>query len=215
MKIYSVILFLLFLTIVLSLKYEQLSLNKPNILKSFDESIHFYKISLKELKVAPNEIKIDSKIMESKNSSSAIIGIYYEPFHKENYNKIFKSNLGNPIILDNKFIYSAMNKEQNIYFAIYCQKCIYHLNIIPSDEINSIKNFVQIPTLRMLDESNIKTNNDTITRMNFYCANGISGLIVAFFMIFISVIASIIMMNIYVHNTALVEQPLKLGRIES
>ncbi len=48
-----------------------------------------------------------------------------------------------------------------------------------------------------------------------FSANGISGLIVAFILIFISVIGCIIMMNIYVHTNALVEQPLKLGRVEA
>ena len=56
---------------------------------------------------------------------------------------------------------------------------------------------------------------NTTLRMDMYSANGVSGLIVAFFMIFVSVIACIIMMKIYVHNTALVEQPLKLGRVEA
>ena len=55
----------------------------------------------------------------------------------------------------------------------------------------------------------------TEVRLAMYAANGVSGLAVAFFMIFVSVIACIIMMKIYVHNTALVEQPLKLGRVEA
>jgi len=42
-----------------------------------------------------------------------------------------------------------------------------------------------------------------------------TALIVAFIMVFVSLIGCIIMMKIYVHNTALVEQPLKLGRIEA
>ena len=72
-----------------------------------------------------------------------------------------------------------------------------------------------MPELRKLEEISLSQNNDTITRLYVYSANGISSLMVGFFMIFVSVIACIIMMNIYVHNTALVEQPLKLGRVEA
>ena len=72
-----------------------------------------------------------------------------------------------------------------------------------------------MPELRKLEETSLSQNNDTITRLYVYSANGISSLMVGFFMVFVSVIACIIMMNIYVHNTALVEQPLKLGRVEA
>ena len=67
----------------------------------------------------------------------------------------------------------------------------------------------------IVSEFGAEQKNNTETRMNLYIANGISGLIVALFMIFVSAIACIIMMKIYVHNTALVEQPLKLGRFEA
>ena len=79
--------------------------------------------------------------------------------------------------------------------------------------MKSVKNFVQIPRIRNLVEET--QYNNTETRMNFYGADGVSALMVAFIMIFVSIIGCIIMMNIYVHNTALVEQPLKLGRIEA
>ena len=79
------------------------------------------------------------------------------------------------------------------------------------------KNYIQNIPLRGLNEQvNIKEDvNMTEVRLAMYAANGVSGLAVAFFMIFVSVIACIIMMKIYVHNTALVEQPLKLGRVEA
>ena len=79
------------------------------------------------------------------------------------------------------------------------------------------KNYIQNIPLRGLNEQvNIKEDvNMTEIRLAMYAANGVSGLAVAFFMIFVSVIACIIMMKIYVHNTALVEQPLKLGRVEA
>ena len=79
----------------------------------------------------------------------------------------------------------------------------------------------KIPNVRTLAEENnaLETNitevNNTQTRMEFYSADGVSALFVAFIMIFVSLIGCEIMMNIYVHSTALVEQPLKLGKIEA
>ena len=89
--------------------------------------------------------------------------------------------------------------------------------MIPSGELMLPKNYIQNIPLRGLNEQvNIKEDvNMTEVRLAMYAANGVSGLAVAFFMIFVSVIACIIMMKIYVHNTALVEQPLKLGRVEA
>ncbi len=89
--------------------------------------------------------------------------------------------------------------------------------MIPSGELLLPKNYIQNIPLRGLNEQvNIKKDvNMTEVRLAMYAANGVSGLAVAFFMIFVSVIACIIMMKIYVHNTALVEQPLKLGRVEA
>ena len=93
---------------------------------------------------------------------------------------------------------------------------LYNINIIPLNDKSISKNYlVQMPELRKLEETSLSQNNDTITRLYVYSANGVSSLMVGFFMIFVSVIACIIMMNIYVHNTALVEQPLKLGRVEA
>ena len=79
----------------------------------------------------------------------------------------------------------------------------------------------KIPNVRTLAEENnplfpnISELNNTQVRMEFYSADGVSALFVAFMMIFVSLIGCEIMMNIYVHTTALVEQPLKLGKIEA
>ena len=216
MKVYIAFIFSFLFIPIFSLKYEKLNLNKFYSFKSFDDSIQYYKISLREAEKIPSEIKIETKIMETKNKETATIAIYYEPFKTKNYNKIIKSHLGETISLDNEFIDSSMKRTQNIYFAIYCEKCLYNINIIPLNDKSISKNYlVQMPELRKLEETSLSQNNDTITRLYVYSANGISSLMVGFFMIFVSVIACIIMMNIYVHNTALVEQPLKLGRVEA
>ena len=214
MKVFYVTIILLVFSSVYNIDYEQLSLNNPYVLKNIDGDLKFYKISLRDSAIIPNEIKVETQCIESQDPSSSTIGILNEPFKSRNYNKAKKVILGQSIILDTEFIQSALYKNQYIYIAVYCEKCAYKINILPSGDISSNKNFIQIPTLRSLSNinNNFTTNN---TRINMYSANGVSALMAAFVMIFISVIACLIMMNIYVHNTALVEQPLKLGRIEA
>ena len=213
MKVYFVTIILLLFSSVHNIEFEKLSLNTPYTLKTSDEELNYYQISLKDSAVIPNEIKVETQIIESKNPSSSTIGILNERFKSKNYNKAKKALLGQPIILDSEFIHSAIHKGENIYLAVYCEKCVYKINMFASGDISLNKNFIQMPPIRKLVEEEPLNNNNT--RINMYSANGVSGLMVGFIMIFISILACIIMMNIYVHNTALVEQPLKLGRIEA
>ena len=110
--------------------------------------------------------------------------------------------------------------EDEIYKAIYSKNSKYKMNILPNGELDLTKNFIQAQPTRKLTQENLGANNDTksnnthIERLEFYAGDGLSALIVAFILIFVSLIACGIMMNIYVHTTALVEQPLKLGKIE-
>ena len=216
MKVYIVILISLLFSNVFNFKYGELTLNTPYTLKSGDK-LEYFQINLKGMQSLPNEIRIESQIFETKNPTSTTIGVHYQQFKKRNFNQIRKEVLGKPIILDSEFIRAAIREGQKIYLAIYCENCIYKINMIPSGQLILPKTFVQNPPLRGLIEQGYEFsegNNKTL-RMDMFSANGVSGLIVAFFMIFVSVIACIIMMKIYVHNTALVEQPLKLGRVEA
>ena len=88
---------------------------------------------------------------------------------------------------------------------------------MPTGDIKLQNNFVQIPFIRNLFEENGSNaiENNTDTRLDFYGGDGLSPLIVIFIMIFASLIGCGIMMNSFVHTSALVEQPLKLGRIEA
>ena len=193
-------------------------MNTPLTMKSDTHSLNFYQFSLNDIKTLPNEIKIETQIINSKNPSTSTIGVHYQPFKKSNFNQIKKEVLGKPFILDSEFIKSAIKERQKIYFGIYCENCVYKVNIIPSGEHAENKKFILTPPLRKLIDQGEGLNvpqNNTQTRMAVYSANGISGLIVALFMVFVTVIACIIMMNTYVHNSALVEQPLKLGRVEA
>ena len=218
MKVYIAIIFCLVFSSVYNFNYEKIPLNSPLTVKSDKDSLNFYQISLKDVKTLPNEIKIETEIIDSKNPSSSTIGVHYQPFKKGNFNQIKKEVLGKPLILDSEFIKTAFKERQKIYLGIYCENCIYKINMVLSGENSENKNFILTPPLRkLINQGDVLTapQNDTNTRMAVYSANGISGLIVALFMVFVSVIACIIMMKTYVHNTALVEQPLKLGRVEA
>ena len=216
MKVYIVILISLLFSNVFNFKYGELTLNTPHTLKSGDK-LEYFQISLKGIQSIPNEIRIESQIFETKNPTSTTIGVHYQQFKKRNFNQIRKEVLGKPIILDSEFIRAAIREGQKIYLAIYCENCIYKINMIPSGQLILPKTFIQNPPLRGLIEqgNEFSEGKNTTLRMDMFSANGVSGLIVAFLMIFVSVIACIIMMKIYVHNTALVEQPLKLGRVEA
>ena len=219
MKAYIAILISLLFSFSYNFEYENLSMNSPLTVKSCEDSLKFYQLSLREYKTLPNEIKVETQILDSKNPSTSTIGVHYEPFKKRNFHQVKKQVLGKPFILDSEFIKSVINEKQIIYFSVYCDSCTYKINMIPSGEHVENKNFIQSQPLRRLIDDNINVieqqKNDNITRLYVYSANGLSGLMTGFFMVIVTIIACVIMMKIYVHNTALVEQPLKLGRIEA
>ena len=219
MKVYIAILISLLFSFSYNFEYENLSMNSPLTVKSCEDSLKFYQLSLREYKTLPNEIKVETQILDSKNPSTSTIGVHYEPFKKRNFHQVKKQVLGKPFILDSEFIKSVINENQIIYFSVYCHSCTYKINMISSGEHVENKNFIQSQPLRRLIDDNINVieqqKNDNITRLYVYSANGLSGLMTGFFMVIVTIIACVIMMKIYVHNTALVEQPLKLGRIEA
>ena len=217
MKTIFIIFSSLLLSNILTLKYTHLTMNKVYDVETKGEEFSYFKFSLKNLQIIPNEITIETIILKSEKSSSPIIGVYYEPIKMKNYKHLLKTELGKPITLDSEFIKSALERKSEIYFTVFSKNAQYKVNIIPSGDIKAAPNFVQIP-VRSLAEENNNTNPDLKSidnRLAFYSGDGISALIVAFIMVFVSLIGCLIMMNIYVHNTALVEQPLKLGRIEA
>ena len=196
-------------------EYKELLMNEINNFENNDELLRYFKVPLRKSELIPSEIKI-----ETSSLSEGMIGVYYEPFQLKNYENILKVELGKPIILNTEFIKSALEKDDQIYLTVYCEKCEYKLKVLPGGEMKPITNFVQAPQTRKLAQEGTSTlgedkQNTTENRIYFFIADGISGLFVAFIMIFVSLIGCLIMMNIYVHNTALVEQPLKLGRIEA
>ena len=214
MKANLIILSSLLVFNIFCFEYKELSMNEVNNFENKDEELKYFKVPLKNSELIPSEIKI-----ETSSSSEGVIGVHYEPFKLKNYEKILKADLGKPIILDSEFIKSALEKDDKIYLTVFCEKCEYKLKVLPGGEMKPITNFVQAPPIRKLAQEGAplqegETPSQT-DRIYFFIADGISALFVAFIMIFVSLIGCIIMMNIYVHNTALVEQPLKLGRIEA
>ena len=199
---------------IFSFEYKQLLMNEVNNFKNKDDKLEYFKVPLRNSELIPSEIRI-----ETSSSSEGMIGVHYEPFKMQNYENILKSELGKPIILNSEFIKFALEKDDQIYLTVFCEKCEYKIKVLPGEEMKPITTFVQAPPIRKLAQEGtpLQAGNTTnqIDRIYFFIADGISALFVAFVMIFVSLIGCIIMMNIYVHNTALVEQPLKLGRIEA
>ena len=215
MKANLIILSSLLVFNIFCFEYKELSMNVVNNFENKDEELKYFKVPLKNSELIPSEIKI-----ETSSSSEGVIGVHYEPFKLKNYEKILKAELGKPIILNSEFIKSALEKDDKIYLTVFCEKCEYKLKVLPGGEMKPITHFVQAPPIRKLAQEGAPSlgAGDTPSqtdRIYFFIADGISALFVAFIMIFVSLIGCIIMMNIYVHNTALVEQPLKLGRIEA
>ena len=216
MKTIFIILNLLFLSNILCIKYKELSLNKVYNIEQEDEELKYYKFSLKNLKIIPNEIIIENELINQKESSSPIIGVHYEPIKLKNYKNLLKAELGKQIILKSEFIKAALEEKEEIYIAVYSKNSKYTINILPKGEMKYEKKLVQIPTLRNLNqEQTLGEAKNSESRIDFYAGDGLSALLVAFIMIFVSLIGCGIMMNIYVHTTALVEQPLKLGKVEA
>ena len=214
MKANLIILSSLLVFNIFCFEYKELVMNEVNNFGNNDEELRYFKVPLKNSELIPSEIKI-----ETSSTSEGMVGVHYEPFKMKNYENILKAELGKPIILNTEFIKSALEKGDQIYLTVFCEKCEYKLKVLPGGEMKPITNFVQAPPIRKLAQEGAPLQaGDTPSqtdRIYFFIADGISALFVAFIMIFVSLIGCLIMMNIYVHNTALVEQPLKLGRIEA
>jgi hypothetical protein len=189
-------------------------MNEVGNFENKDKDLKYFKVPLRNSELIPSEIKI-----ETSSSSKGMVGVHYEPFKLKNYKNILKTELGKPIILNSEFIKFALEKDDHIYLTVFCENCEYKLEVLPGGEMKPITNFVQAPQIRKLAQEGAplqegEAPNQT-DRIYFFIADGIGALFVAFIMIFVSLIGCLIMMNIYVHNTALGEQPLKLGRIEA
>lgn len=216
MKVVLFIMSSILLTNIFAVKYTNLTLNRVYDVQTKNEEFSYFKFSLKNLQVIPNEISLEINVLKSDNLTSPTIGVYYEPIKMHNYKNLLKTKLGIPVILDAAFIQSALQRNSEIYFAVFSKNSQYQINIVPRGDIKSTTNFVQIPLRGLVQELNNQSDlNTSSTRLAFYSGDGVGALMAAFILVIVSLIGSLIMMNIYVHNTALVEQPLKLGRVEA
>ena len=213
MKANLVILSSLLIFNIFCFEYKELPMNEVNNFVNKDDELKYFKVPIRNAELIPSEIKI-----ESSSSSEGMIGVHYEPFKMKNYENILKTELGKPIILNSDFIKFVLEKHDHIYLTVFCEKCEYKIKVSSGGEMKPITHFVQAPQIRKLAQEGPSSQNqlrDPNERIYFFIGDGISALFAGFIMIFVSLIGCLIMMNIYVHNTALVEQPLKLGRIEA
>lgn len=190
-----------------------------------EETINFFTIPTeKDVNNVPKEIQIKSTLISS-NKQSELVPIMvasYKPLpNADKDSQLLLGGLGEEVKIESDFINKADKNE--IYVGVFGQNCTYEIiaNILNSTSTNVLlagpKNVTR--PLRSLVEEPVKNGNETDysnkTRLDYYRADGISALIVAFTLIFVSIIACVIMMNTYVHTSALVEKPLKLGRVEA
>ncbi len=219
MKVIFFILSSFLLTNIFAVQYNLLSMNKIYDVQTQQEGFSFFKFSLKNLTVIPNEIAIETIVLKTDNLTKPVIGVYYEQIKKMNYKHLLKAPLGQPLILDAQFIKTALQRKSKIFFTIFSKNAEYKINIVPKGDIKATTNFVQIPIRGLAEEMNNTFQlrddiNTSTTRLAFYSGDGLGALMASLIMVFVTLIGCLIMMNIYVHNTALVEQPLKLGRVE-
>ena len=176
------------------------------------ESFNYYTIPISfDVNGNPQDIQISSTLLSS-NQTNTLVPIIVTSFKQlpnkyKNTQKLL-GEIGTQSIIDSAFLRKSINKK--IYIAVFGQNCRYQ---ITATYLNTNTGILGQP-LRSLVEENQAEDNTTM-RYDFFRADGISALVVAFIMIFVSIIACIIMMNTYVHTTALVEKPLKLGRVEA
>ena len=222
MKVVLFIISSILLTNIFAVKYTNLTLNRIYDVQTKNEEFSYFKFSLKNLQVIPSEISLETNVLKSDNFTTPTIGVYYEPIKMHNYKHLLKTKLGMPIVLNATFIKSALQRNSEIYFAVFAKNSQYQINIVPKGDIKLTTNFVQIPQIPqiplrgLVEELNNQSDlNSSSTRLAFYSGDGVGALMAAFILVMVSLIGSLIMMNIYVHNTALVEQPLKLGRVEA
>lgn len=183
----------------------QLTQNIPLDDSIIGESIKYYTIPIeRDLNGIPKDISISSQLISTQNSQvTPIIVVSKKPFpNTDKKNHQICGKVGETCTIPYSFINKPGNENANI--AVYCENCQYRLNVAFNQAINMQRNLVEESV----------SEDDGSARVNYFAADGVAALSVAFLMIFVCVIACVIMMDIYVHNTQLVEQPMKLGRVE-
>ena len=114
----SHLLIILLISHILCIEYTELNMNKVYNIETKDEEFNYFKFNLRHLNTIPNEITIQTDLINSPSSLSPIIGVHYEPIKLKNYKNLSKSKLGQPIKLNNEFIKSALQNKDEIYMAI-------------------------------------------------------------------------------------------------
>lgn len=168
------------------------------------ESMKYYTIPIeRDINGIAKDVLITSTLINSNPTGVApIIVASKRPFpNADKRNQQLCGKIGVPCTLTSSFINKSTN--QNVNIAVFCQDCQYSFDVKFTPAAKTLRNLEEEP---VVDES---------VRLNYFSGDGISALSVAFLIIFVTIIACVIMMDIYVHYNPLVEQPLKLGRVET
>lgn len=217
---------------ILSHKFTPL---QPNTL--FEDSIKnselkYYTIKTeKENKIAKDMI-ISSTLTDYDNKSTTpIMVVSTIPLpNKDKSNQWICGKVGKEeCVIPKTFI----KRAETMYIGVFCEKCSYNLkvtfgkeNIAQSQEKQeTLRNLISVPSLRLAQEDQTATplNPSTIPsvqepriidRVSEVRGAGIASISLGFLFVFTVIISSYIMMNIFV-NSKFINQPLKLGKIES
>ena len=127
-----------------------------------------------------------------------------------------------------------IKRAEKMYIGVFCEKCSYNLkvtfgqeNVAQSQEKQeTLRNLMSVPSLRLVQETQTVTpQNSTTTTPSVQApwkiesisevrGAGVASLSLGFLFVFTVIISSYIMMSIFV-NSKFINQPLKLGKIES
>ena len=95
-------------SLIINIEYTELDMNKIYNIETKGEELSYFNITLKNLKVIPNEIIIQTDLVNSNSSLSSILGVHYESIKLKIYKELIKAKLGKPLKLTNEFIKSSL-----------------------------------------------------------------------------------------------------------
>lgn len=122
----------------------------------------------------------------------------------------------NKCTIPGKFIESSENQKVNI--GVFCKNCNFNIQVDFEPKIKKNRKLSENMLLQTNKAPVLNANLNKLPddeQLNFMMADGVSALIIGLLFVFVCYVASHTMMNIYVHKQKLVEEPLKLGRVEA
>ena len=160
------------------------------------------------------DVIIESQITQKNNEQSPVLLVSQKPLpNSDKQSHLLCEGFGveNTCRIPADFIRRSSNHKVNI--ALFCKECEYSikLSFVPSEPKST--GFRQLNSNLILGTGR-KLQDESTSKRNKFNADGLGALFIAFVIIFVVIAACNIMMNIYVHTSKLVDQPLKLGRVD-